>query len=59
MEERHHVSHLAVEHDLFDHFEWGLALNGFQLNAEFEDSPLTADLEYGYQGVLLYLRGYL
>jgi hypothetical protein len=50
---------LAVEHDLFDHFGWGLALNGFQLNAEFEDSPLTADLEYGYQGVLLYLRGYL
>jgi hypothetical protein len=36
---------LALEHDLFDHFGWGLAFNGFQLNAEFEDSPLNADLE--------------
>jgi len=49
---------LALEHDLFDHFGWGLAFNGFTLDAEFEDAPLTADLEYGYQGVLLFLRGY-
>jgi len=50
---------LALEHDLFEHFGWGLAFNGFQLDGEFEDSPLTADLEYAYQGLLLYLRGYL
>jgi len=39
---------LALEHDLFDHFGWGMALNGFELNATFRDSPLTTDLEYGY-----------
>ena len=50
---------LALEHDLFDHFGWGLAFNGFQLDAEYEDSPLTADMEYAYQGAFLYLRAYL
>jgi hypothetical protein len=50
---------LAIEHDLFDHVGWGLAINGFRLDAEIVDSPQTADLEYAYQGVLLYLRGYL
>ena len=50
---------LAIEHDLFDHAGWGLALNAFTLDAEIEDSPLTADIEYAYQGLLLYLRFYL
>ena len=50
---------LAIEHDLLDHVGLGLAFNGFSLEAEIEDSPLTADLEYAYQGVLLYLRAYL
>lgn len=50
---------IAIENDLFDHFGWGLAFNGFQLNAEVEDSPLVTDLEYAYQGIFLYLRVYL
>lgn len=50
---------IAIEHDLFDHFGWGLAFNGFRLDAEVEDSPLVTDLEYAYQGVFLYLRAYL
>jgi hypothetical protein len=50
---------LAIEHDLFDHVGWGFALNGFQLDAEFEDDSLTGDLEYAYQGLFLYLRLYL
>jgi hypothetical protein len=50
---------LAIEHDLFDHFGWGLAFNGFQLDAEVEDSSLVTDLEYAYQGLFVYLRAYL
>jgi hypothetical protein len=50
---------LALEHDLFEHVGWGLAFNGFQLDAEVEDSPLVTDLEYAYQGLFLYLRAYL
>ena len=50
---------LAIEHDPFGHVGWGLALTGFQLDAEFEDDSLTGDLEYAYQGLFLYLRLYL
>jgi len=50
---------IAIEHDLFDHFGWGLAYNGFQLDAKVEDSPLVTDLEYSYQGLFVYLRAYL
>jgi hypothetical protein len=49
---------LAIEHDLFDHVGWGLALNGFQLDADVEDGSLNADLEYAYQGAMLFLRAY-
>lgn len=50
---------LALENDLFDHVGWGVAFSGFQLDAEVEDENLNADLEYAYQGLLLYLRCYL
>lgn len=50
---------LALEHDPFDFLGWGIALNGFQLDAEIEDDSLTGDIEYAYQGVFLYLRVYL
>lgn len=50
---------LAFEHDLFEHVGWGIAYNGFAMDAEFEgDGPLSADLVYQYQGALLYLRCY-
>ena len=50
---------IAFEHDLFDHVGWGVAYNGFNMDADFEgDGPLSADLVYQYQGVLLYLRCY-
>ena len=50
---------LGFEHDLFDHVGWGLAFNGFNMDATIEgDGPLTADLVYQYQGLLLYLRAY-
>lgn len=50
---------LALEHDLFDHFGWGVSLNGFSMGADMEDGPLTADVEYAYQGLIVYLRGYM
>jgi hypothetical protein len=51
---------IAIEHDLFDHVGWGVGFNNFELNATLEgDGPLTADMSYGYQGVLLYLRFYV
>jgi hypothetical protein len=49
---------LALDHDLFEHVGWGIAYNGFDLDVEVEDDPLTADIEYGYQGLLLYVRTY-
>lgn len=48
---------LAIEHEPWKHFGWGLGLNGFRLDADIEgDGPLSADLEYAYQGAFLYLR---
>lgn len=49
---------LALENDLFEHFGWGVALNGFQLDAQLEEGSLEADIEYAYQGLLVYLRAY-
>ena len=50
---------LTVEHDTFEHFGWGIGFNGFKVDGHIEgDGPLEADLEYGYQGLMLYLRGY-
>jgi hypothetical protein len=48
---------LTLNHDTFEHFGWGVGFNGFNVDATVEgDDDLTADLEYGYQGVMLYLR---
>lgn len=52
-------SRLAIEHDTFEHVGWGVSLNGFRMGADMEDGPLTAEIEYAYQGVIIYLRGYL
>lgn len=50
---------LTVENDLFEHFGWGVGFNGFKVDGNIEgDGRLEADLEYGYQGLMLYLRGY-
>jgi hypothetical protein len=51
-------SRLTLAHDWFEHFGWGIGFNGFALDAELEDSPLSADIEYAYQGLLVYLRMY-
>jgi len=51
-------SRLTLEHDWFEHFGWGIGYNGFALDAELEDSPLSADIEYAYQGLIIYLRAY-
>lgn len=50
---------LAIEHDLFEHMGWGVSLNGFQMGADMEDGPLRADVKYAYQGLIVYLRGYM
>lgn len=50
---------LAFEHDLFDHVGWGVAVNGFNMDAVIEgDNSLQGELVYQYQGLLLYLRCY-
>ncbi len=52
-------SRLTIEHDTFDHFGWGVGFNGFKIDGSIDgDNGLTADLEYGYQGLMLYLRWY-
>lgn len=52
-------SRLGVEHDLGRHFGWGLGINGQSLDGSFTDGSLEGDVEYAYQGLILYLRGYL
>jgi hypothetical protein len=50
---------LSLEHDTLEHLGWGLALNGFRIDGSAEgDGGLEADIEYGYSGVMLYLRVY-
>jgi len=50
---------ITIQHDTFEHFGWGIGYNGFAIDAHFEDEDdLDADLEYGYQGLMLYLRAY-
>jgi hypothetical protein len=50
---------LTVENDTFEHFGWGIGFNGFKIDGSIDgDNGLTADLEYGYQGLMLYLRCY-
>lgn len=51
---------LTLEHDTFDHFGWGLGFNGFRLDGSVDGQSNTeAHLDYGYQGLFLYLRFYL
>jgi hypothetical protein len=50
---------LTLDHDAFEHFGWGVGFNGFEVNGDFEgNGNLGAELDYGYQGVFLYLRSY-
>jgi hypothetical protein len=51
---------LALEHDTWEYFGWGIGTNSFTLDAEAEgNDSLTADVEYAFNGVMLYLRGSL
>jgi len=48
---------LTLDHDTTRHVGWGIGFNGFQADAEVEgDDDLSSELQYGYQGVMLYLR---
>jgi hypothetical protein len=48
---------LTIDHDTFEHFGWGLGYNGFQSDATLEgEDGLKSDLEYGYSGLMVYLR---
>jgi len=47
---------LTLEHDTFKNFGWGIGFNGFQADAEIQDGDLDGDIEYGYQGLMLYVR---
>jgi hypothetical protein len=49
---------LTIEHDTWEHFGWGIGYNGFTVDGDIDDGRLHADLEYGYQGLMLYLRCY-
>jgi hypothetical protein len=51
---------LSLDDDLFDNFGWGIGLNSFTINGHAEgDNNLSADLKYGYEGVMVYLRWYM
>lgn len=47
---------LSLEHNLFKHVGWGIGFNSFTLDASVEDDNLTADVEYAFQGLMIYLR---
>lgn len=49
---------VTLEHSPFEHFGWGIGFNGFRLDAHAEDGGLEADVDYSYQGLMLYLRFY-
>jgi len=50
---------LTVEHELFEHIGWGIGLNNFTVDGHFEgQDDQTASLEYGYSGLMIYLRGF-
>lgn len=51
---------LSLNHDTFEHLGWGLSLGSFRVNGSAEgNGDLEADLDYAYQGVMLYLRFFL
>jgi hypothetical protein len=48
---------LTIDHDTFEHFGWGVGFNGFSADATLKGRDgLKSDIEYGYQGLLIYLR---
>ena len=48
---------LTLEHDTFHNFGWGIGFNGFRVNGQIDgNSDLVAKLDYGYQGLMVYLR---
>ena len=49
---------LSLDHDTFKHFGWGIGFNSFTLNIGIDgkDDVLRAEIEYGYTGLLLYVR---
>jgi hypothetical protein len=49
---------LGLSHDTFEHFGWGIGYNGFRLDLEVIQGDRVTDIEYAYQGLLLYLRVY-
>ena len=47
---------LNLEYDLFDNVGLGVAYNPFIMSVDMEKDAAALDAEYGYQGVLVYLR---
>ena len=48
---------LSIENDTFKNFGWGIGFNGFRVAGQVDgNSDLVAKLDYGYQGIMLYLR---
>jgi hypothetical protein len=48
---------LTLENDTFKNFGWGVGFNGFRVNGDFQgNGDLSAKLDYGYQGLMIYLR---
>ena len=48
---------LSIENDPFKNFGWGIGFNGFRLAGQVDgNSDLVAKIDYGYQGLMIYLR---
>lgn len=50
---------LSIENNLFKNVGWGIGFNTFTLDASMEESDLTAEIEYAFQGLMIYLRAIL
>ncbi len=50
---------VGLDWDIFEHLGVGAEINVFSMNADVDDGDMKADIEYGYQGIGLYLRAYL
>jgi hypothetical protein len=50
---------LGLNWDFSKHVGLGLEMNTFNMGAAVEDGTLEAEVEYGYSGIGIYLRGYL
>jgi len=51
-------SQIRIDHDTFEHFGWGMGLNIFDLGLGIDDGDVFADVEFGYIGLMLYIRTY-